>query len=379
MMVGSYKIGDVQIFQEEVFMRTATIACRGKNQKSIGRSVDKAIDMKVYNNHIPSLGGYINESYINLDLETLRLIDNDDQKRYSYISRNTKFLDKNLLNVFFIKLLVNDTDVITDSDIEYLNLMLTWEMNDIYVMPIIEFIGEKDRRARTEAYADFVTRMLDNKNSIILGNLNVGVSVPAYFSRKEIPSVMNLYMGENHAPTFVTLDFANQRISDTKRMGVVRATTNYFIEKNEERYFLYGLGVKPFKRGDANPIAEDMHLAETGFNAFGGPHGKKGVKRYVPPPQHWGQLGKVFGSEDFCYHSLIMDHARETFLDWSGEMYSIDTNSTFEEVAPKANPIIKRYNFCQLNQELKKISEAIRKNDNDFIEDVLKDKPKPPK
>lgn len=375
-MVGIYKIDQVELFQDEVFMRAAAISSKGRCQTSIGRAVDKAIDKKVYNNHIPVLGDYINESYLNIDLQTLRAIDSDDERRARFIADNTKFLDKNLLNVFFVKLSVKDGERIEDSDIEYLTLMLTWQMNDIYVMPIIEFEGEMDRPSRVAAYGDFVRRMLEAKGRLVKGKLNVGASVPAYYSRKQLPALFELYGKEDFAPTFVTLDFANARISDPKRLGIVQATMAYFDNAEEERYFLYGLGVKPYKRGEDRPAAEDMFLAESGFNAFGGPHGKKGIKRFIPKPETWEQLGKAFYRREYRYSDLADKAVREEALEWSSDKYGVSVDTPFEIFAPKAGPILKRFNFVNLNTELKELTEAVRKGDGDLIRDKMKGKPR---
>ena len=365
-MVDNYRVSDVHIFEGEVFMRAATLSASEKSQKNIGRAVDRSIDKKVYNRHIPRLGNYINESYINIDIENLRQIDNDDVKRASFIGNNTKFLDKNLLNIFFIKLIIRSNEQIKESDLEYLNQMLMWEMNDIYVMPTLEFDDSVGRPDRVRIYSDFVARMLEMKDRLVPGKLNVGLSVPLYFSKKQIGELFSLYRNEPVAPTFVSIDYGNTRVSDPKQMGKVLTTIKQFRENNEEKYFMYALNARPYKRGETHPIAEDLGLAKTGFNGFGGPHYPP-APRYVPPATEWSQLGKIFENYDHRYYPLSEEGPRNEFLTWAENDYSIDELKPPREIAGVVRPIVKRYNFCKVNEELKEISDAVRKSDDDYL------------
>lgn len=373
-MVLSYEVKDVNIYAEKVFMRYARLKVGSRSQETFAKSISPEIDRKVLSRIEKGIGTLINEIYLNLDLQKLREIDNDEDKQDRFIRENTKFLERNCINVIFIKLIVREGDNLTQGDIEYINDLLLWETNSIYVVPILEFEGDIDKPRRVEIYDQFVKDILDMKERSVPGSLRVGLSIPSYYPRKKIENLFSLYENENKEPAFICVDFANQRISDRKRIGILPAINRHFLDESNEKYFIYGLNVRPYKRGENIPLAEDLLLVECGFNAFGPVHGKKGVRRFFPARTCWDHYPKLFWKMDYLYYPLSDDEKRKQWLTWRSELYDTDIEDDFKKASKGAAITIKRFNHLALNEELKELADGVRSGDSDLINQKLENK-----
>ncbi|MBO4357803.1 MAG: hypothetical protein J5813_06545, partial [Candidatus Methanomethylophilaceae archaeon] len=255
-MVNKYSVDDTQIYNEEAFMRVATLSVSDKKQKTIAKSLDhRWLDRKVFDS-ITSSNNVINEIYLNMDLDQLRALSNDDILFENYIRTNSSFINAGALNVLFINLKVG-AEMPDSDDITYLNHILTWGTNDIYLMPILQFNGV-ERREEIDHYADFVTKMIECKNSMVPGNLNLGISIPSFYRYKQLDKLLSLYDVENTEPTFVSIDFSRTGFDDTKRIGIVNTINTHFKENKVEDYFLYGFNVRTYRRGQPSPVSDEM-------------------------------------------------------------------------------------------------------------------------
>ena len=369
-MVNKYSINDTQVYDEEAFMRVATLSVNDKRQRTIAKSLDhRFVDRRVFNS-ITSSNNLINEIYLNMDLDHLRAFSDDTGLFDSYVNSYSSFLTAGALNVLFINLKVG-TNQLTSEDITCLNHILTWLKNDVYVMPTLQFDGI-DRRAEMDMYSAFVKDMIECKNSMVPGNLNLGINVPSYYRYKDLDKLFKLYDVENTEPTFITVDFNRAGIDDTKRMGVVNTINRHFMEEGVEDYFLYGLNVRNYKKRQVNPVSDEMMIARSGFNAVGAPHYDP-VKRVIPPTTKLIQLGVVFNRDDYCFHPLTEKQQMDRFLEWSSDLcYEFDIEGDLRTEAPKIRPVMKKYNLCMENQEFFDLSTAIRKSDSDVIKEKLK-------
>lgn len=363
-MSRSYKISKTEIIEEPVFMRVAELESPRKSVKSLVRSVDSYTYKKTLEKALSEFDTLINEIYLRMDLETLRRLDDDPEELKRYISRHSRFLlYDDLVNIFFIRLTLNEKDEIEKKDIEYLNGLLLYQLNDIYVMPILEFRGEIDKPKRIEIYNNFVKSLLQEKNTS-RPDLRVAITVPAYYPRRRLDTLFSLFSDENKEPTLVVVDFANQRPTDPSRIGIIPTVNNYFLENGVEKYFIYGLNVKPHKKGQFDPIAEEILLVESGFNAIGAAY-KTGEVRVIIPPQKWEHLNKLFDRGDYKYHPLSEADRREELHSWMEQYLNFGVD--FSEVRSTINRYVRQYNFYQLNFELSQLSEMVWKGDMDGI------------
>jgi len=237
-------------------------------------------------------------------------------------------------------------------------------------MPILQFNGV-ERREEIDHYADFVTKMIECKNSMVPGNLNLGISIPSFYRYKQLDKLLSLYDVENTEPTFVSIDFSRTGFDDTKRIGIVNTINTHFKENKVEDYFLYGFNVRTYRRGQPSPVSDEMLIARRGFNAVGAPHYEKS-NRMIPPTTQLSQLGVVFESDDYHFHHLTDKKQFDSFSDWASDNnYSIDLKGDLPKEAPKIRTVMKKYNLCKENSEFFDLSDAIRKNDTDVIKDRL--------
>jgi hypothetical protein len=67
----------------------------------------------------------------------VRELDSESSAQDRYILSRSKFLNNDLINVLLVKLRIEGEQTLVDADYEYLNSLLTWPRNDIYVMPLL--------------------------------------------------------------------------------------------------------------------------------------------------------------------------------------------------------------------------------------------------
>lgn len=371
-MSKNYEIGNVSIFQDFAFMRLAELRVFAKKVCDFVRAVDKNVRKPVLED-VTKNRQLINEIYIRLDLGILKKIDNDPELQKEFIQRNTRFLEeKALLNIFFIKIILKEGEELDKNDISYLNDLLLYQLNDIYIVPLIEFRGEISKPKRIEIYNKFVKDILEEKNSTVAGELRVGISIPSYYPRRKLEDLFSIYEKENKEPTFIVIDYAYQRPSDASKIGIIPRVNNYFLKEGNEKYFIYGFNVKPYKKGEESPIAEDIFLMEAGFNAVGGAYRHLQVYRRFPPPQGWEHINKIFSAEEYRYYPLVKREYRRELEKKIGKLLNKDIK--LEKVSGTANIYVKQYNFHTLNNELFILSDIIRKNEIELLKKKLQGK-----
>lgn len=354
-MSRSYSVKRVEIVEDSVFLKVAKLKVLNKEIKDFTRSVDRYTYKKTLECSLKEFDSLINEIYIRMDLKTLRRVDSDPDEQKKFINRNIHFLDySNLINIFFLKIIIKRGEKLDKKDIEYINSLLLYQLNDIYVIPVLEFEGEIDKPTRILLYNKFVKRLLEEKN-ITNPNLRIGISVPPYYPRRKLDSLFSLYADENKEPTFVAVDFAYQRPTDPSRIGIIPTINSYFL-KNNEKYFIYGFNVKPYKKGEHTPPSEELMLIESGFNAIGGAYRNTKVKVIIPP-RTWDHLNKIFHDADYRYHPLSESSKRQCLESWLRQFLEFDVN--LQRVKSTVNRYAKQYNFYSLNKEFSHISKAV--------------------
>ena len=361
MMVQKYEITDVSMINEYSVSlpRNVTLKVGNRSLNHISKCTERTTDVRTIDSIIGK--NVLNECYIDLSLTKLRELDSNRAAQDQYIYSRSKFLDRGMINVLMIKLRLEGNDVLNDLDYGYLNSLLSWKSNDIYVMPILEF----DDRKRTDMvaiYDNFVKRMLEEKKQWTK-NINIGMSIPQMYPRRNIESLFELYSDER--PTFVAVDFNNSRMD--RPSDVTGTILRHFEKEKEENTFLYGVNVKPYKRGAENTSAWDIYMVHGSFNAIGPTHSKP---RAVSLPGDWSNMGRIFDSNTIEYRTIDSNH-RDNFIDWMKRSYDLDIDSDFKKNQKSMYPYLKRYNFQYTNDVLSDFSSAISKNDTDYIKDMI--------
>ncbi|MDR1404383.1 MAG: hypothetical protein LBJ20_02285 [Candidatus Methanoplasma sp.] len=309
----------------------------------------------------------MNECYIDLTLDKLRVLDSDRTAQEKYIMSRSKFLDRGLINVLIIKLRIESGQGLEKEDYDYINSLLQWERNDIYAMPILEFGKGFDSTARVNHYDDFVTEMLGQKPSWFKDDVNVGMSVPSFYPRRPINNLFRLY-GDEH-PTFVAVDFNNSRMD--KPDGIVSTILSHFLKEKEDNTFMYGVNVKPYKKGAEISSAWDVYTIHGAFNAIGPTHSKP---HSIVVSGDWSSMGRIFDSDNLTY--LKMDGAhRDSFIYWISDSYGIELHPEFGKNDKSLYSYLKRYNFEMINRKLSEISKAINDGDEGYLKDVKSQMP----
>lgn len=358
-MVSKYSISNVSIVEgspEFSSPRNVTLEANGHKLDHLSKCTERTTDVQTLKNTAD--GKVLNECYIDLSLNKLRELDSDRSAQDQYILSRSKFLNNNLINVLMVKLRVEGNQTLVDADYEYLNSLLSWSRNDIYVMPLLEF-EDKKRTDRVEMYDSFVKRMLEEKKSWISDDVNIGMSIPQIYPRRNIADLFKLYSDE--APTFIAVDFNNSRMD--KPSDITGTLLKHFNTLKEEKFFMYGVNVKPYKRGAENTSAWDIYMVHGAFNAIGPTHSKP---RAMVLPGDWSNIGRIFDSETVEY-KVIDDAHRDMFIDWMSTSYGIELDRDFKRNGKSLYPYLKRYNFQSTNGVLGEFSKAIRDNDDDYV------------
>lgn len=236
------------------------------------KCIERTTDVRI----LEKVGKVLNECYIDLTLSKLRELDSDCEAQDRYILSRSKFLDRGMINILVIKLRLEKGEELVDQDYDYLNNLLTWRRNDIYMMPILDFGESIDRKDRLERYDRFVDRMLQDRFNWINGNCRIAMSIPDYIPRRMVDALFERY--DDCGPTFVGIDFNNSRMD--KPSDKVGTVLNHFRLIGEDETFLYGINAKPYRKGD-DVSAWDIYLTHGSFNAIGPVHSKP---RMVPAP-----------------------------------------------------------------------------------------------
>jgi hypothetical protein len=368
-MVNSYEITDIKRL-EGTRLKNATLRTRMGCSRNISKSIERTTDLKTLS-RIGS-GDVINECYIDLTLDKLREIDSDRHAQETYINSRAKFLERGYLNVFIVKLGIGGGQKLEQMDYEYLNNLLGWSMNSIYVMPTLEFDSSIPRELHIPLYDDFIDNMLKVKKEWYLDKINYGAMIPSFYPQRRVGSLLDRYDINASESMFIAVDFNNSRI-DSRPGDVVNKIHAYLDEKNAEKTFLYGVNVKPYKKGETVASALDIHSVHLSFNAMGPTHSKP--RKAIIVANDWASAGKIYQHEDYSYHRLDEIPVRDDFIDWAEKSYGEELHADFTKNKKSPYSSIKRYNFEHANKELFKISDAIKKNDKDAIKSLFENKP----
>jgi hypothetical protein len=370
-MVAKYRISNVSIVEGSPKFsspRNVTIESNGHRLDHLSKCTERTTDVQTLKNTTD--GKVLNECYIDLSLNKLRELDSDRSAQDQYILSRSKFLNNSLINVLMVKLRIEGEQTLVDADYEYLNSLLSWSRNDIYVMPLLEF-EDKKRIDRVKTYDLFVKKMLEEKKSWISDDMNIGMSIPQIYPRRNINDLFKLYSDED--PTFIAVDFNNSRMD--KPSDITGTILKHFNILNEEKFFMYGVNVKPYKRGVENTSAWDIYMVHGAFNAIGPTHSKP---RAMVLPGDWSNIGRIFDPDSIEYR-VIDDAHRDVFIDWISANYDVELNKDFKRNSKSLYPYLKRYNFQSTNDVLWKFSRAIRDSDDDYVrkmQDVIPDEMK---
>lgn len=374
-MVRNYEIGAVQVDNEHSFMRNVELKTERVSLSYFTKAVSPDLTERyIRERHIPAFSGGTLEIHMPLDLAKLRYMDSDEEKRAAFFTRNfpENLQGTSLLSVVVLTIDIKVGDEISEDDVEYINDILMWEANDIYITPILKFqdgIGTEDR---VRIYDDFVKRLLEEKNKVTR-NLRVGMSVPFFYPRKKINNIFGLYSAEDKVPQFVLMDFARSRLTSHSMIGKIQRVKANFNEEGAEKYYLYGFNVKPHKRGDEVPLAEDVGTFLSGLNSIGKTYRlSDNPVRYIPTPDAWWKLPKAFTADDYKYHTLEEKSIKNRFKAWSDE--NLGTNIDADTPKGHYYKHISRYNNFHVNQEVKELSTFVKNGEADSIQERIGEK-----
>lgn len=361
-MVQKYDISNVMTIEGNVSSMPRNVTLKVGSSRSldhISKCTERTTDIRT----IERTGDkkVLNECYIDLSLTKLRELDGNRAAQDQYIYSRSKFLDKGMINVLMIKLRLEGNDVLNDQDYEYLQALLSWKSNDIFVMPILEF-EDKKRNDMVSTYDNFVRTMLVGKENWV-DDINIGMSIPQMYPRRNIGNLFNIYSDEK--PTFIAVDFNNSRMD--RPSDVTGTILKHFKEEKEENVFLYGVNVKPYKRGAENTSAWDIYMAHGSYNAIGPTHSKP---RAMVLPGDWSNMGRIFDQDSVEYRTIDPEH-RDTFIGWMKDSYNLDINVDFKKNEKSLYPYLKRYNFQFTNDLLSDFSKAICEQDTDYVKHMV--------
>jgi hypothetical protein len=242
-------------------------------------------------------------------------------------------------------------------------------------MPIIRYEGDVSHPEKIERYNGFVKKMLGFKKTSTVSALRPGLSIPPYYLGRKVTGLFDLYKNEKKEPDFVVMDFGGMRLTDQHLIASVPRVIQHFKNEGKEKYYLYGLNVKPHKSGEDTSRAEDLYLVTCGFNSFGDWY-RAPIRRSFPPPQ-WRQF-RTFRQKDYRYHRIAENNDRTTLEAWMENTYGAGAASEYRDVEgqpkPKVSVAVRRYNFHSLNSEMAALSDGVAKSDNTFLKQRLADK-----
>ena len=391
-MAGKYRIGKVDENDEYAFLRVVELETEKSKISTLTRAVDKkATGRFIRDIYLPSVNESIFEIYIKLDVNTLREIDNDVEKRDRFIRRH--ILDSiesagNITKMLVITLIITPENMdpskesyLNDQDIGYINDMLMWVYNDIYVVPILHFepkrITDENGNVidtievpsdkRMEFYTNFVKRLLEEKNTIS-EKVMPTVTIPIFYKRRAIEDLFELYKDEAYEPNFVVVDFGNTRLLSQKMIGVLPRVHKHFTSLDEEKYFIYGFNVKPHRKGMQIANAEDIGTYLSGINAIGPSHKLSKAPVVIINPS-LATLPKILDDNDYKYHSLDSKGTQGILEEWSIRYYDKEIDYRDPKKVPRG--IINKHNIYKVGVEAAKISEIIKKGETEILKEKL--------
>lgn len=322
----------------------------------------------------------LNECYIDLTLDKLRELDDDGDAQNAYICRRSKFMDRGMVNVLMIKIRLPQDDWFNKQDYDYVNNLLSWDSNDIYVMPLLEFDdsanGKMGHPEATAKYEKFVCQMLEKLPSWFSNDLTIGMSVPQYYSRRRLEKVLFGEIYKDYDPRFVAMDFKNSRLN--KPGSTLKTVLHHFMCENDRAdrgpFFIYGVNVKPFRKGTDRSEAWDIFTTTSGFSAVGTTHTKPHPV-FAPADEGWAGAGKVYSADEISYLKMKDEKDHLPLKEWIDDNYGIDIRDGSPGIAGRAYPYLRRFNFEKTNGTLEQLTAAAREGNLKEIDGMLDKRP----
>jgi len=373
-MAGNYEIKKVHLSEDFAMLRVPEIEVEGSSIDTLSRAVSKKLPQSFLDKtYVRDVGKTFYEVFMRIDLPTLREIDSDSDKRQAFIDSRlppnvaaSNAVNGNLIPIIVLDIDIRVGDVILNSDIEYINDILTWISNKIYVTPLLIFADEIKKDDRIKFYTDFVKRLLENKQTLS-SRIRAAASVPNFYPRTKVPEVLSMYDHENKSPSFVVVDFERSRITSSKMIGVTNSVRRFFtdVKEDEPKYAIYAFNVKPYKKGEENPMAEDLGCYISGISTIGDTYRlTKAYRIYIPPAQNLSDLPKVFNADSYKYMKLDNEIAVSEFKQW----YETNTGKHIEGGPySKYAPYTYRFNVQKTGTEVVEISRMIQKGENEEL------------
>ena len=379
-MAGNYEISKVNLNEEYALLRVPEIQVEGSKVVNLSRAVSKKLPnsfiTNVYLNNVKST---FYEVFMRIDLARLRNIDSDPDARQAFIdSRFPPNIAANgayrsrLIPLIILVVEINVGDRLLESDIDYINDIITWVSNKIYVTPILRFADEINRSDRIKFYEDFIKRLLISKKTLPSG-IRAAASVPTLYPPTKIPEVLERYKDENKSPSFVVIDFDRNRMTSSRMIGATNGVRRYFRreEGEEPKYAIYAFNVKPYKKGIEASLAEDIGCYLSGISVIGDSYKLSPVnKLFIPPAVKLSDLPKIFDTESYMYERLSTDNLVGRFSNW----YASLTDKTINAPYSKYSPYIYRFNIEKTATELTKLSKMVVNGEIESLKEKLKNK-----
>ena len=352
----------------------------GKRIEGLCKCTERITDLSTLKRIDGYSGRILNECYIDLTLDKLRELDDDSEAQNTYICRRSKFMDRGMVNVLMIKIRMPQDASLTDQDYDYVNNLLAWDSNDIYVMPLLEFDDSGDGKMghpeATLKYEEFVRRMLEELPSWFSSDLTIGMSVPQYYSRRRLEKVLFGEIYKDHDPRFAAIDFRNSRLSKpgSTLKTVLRHYMNEMNAADRRPFFIYGVNVKPYRKGTSKSEAWDIYTAASGFSAVGTTH-MKPHPVFAPADEGWAGAGKVYCADEISYLRMENENDHLPLKEWIDDNYGIDIRDGSPGIAGRAYPYLRRFNFEKANGTLERLTVASKEGDIREIDGVLDKRP----
>ncbi|MGE9811290.1 hypothetical protein ACLIKE_08120, partial [Ferroplasma acidiphilum] len=139
-MAGNYEIKKVHQSEDFAMLRVPEIEVEGSSIDTISRAVNKKIPQAFIRTYTKDIGKTFYEVFMKTDLPNLRAIDSDCEKRQNFIDSRlppnvaaANAVNGNLIPTIILVIDIGVGDVLLDSDVQYINDILTWVSNKIYV------------------------------------------------------------------------------------------------------------------------------------------------------------------------------------------------------------------------------------------------------
>ncbi len=366
-MANNYIVSNVAIEDSEAFLRVATLKSGSAEYSTLAVSLDRRVPGK---SEAPGVNA-MNEVYMPLDTATIEAVDGDPDRQESFLRGHSRLVDGSRVNVCLVNYLLAPGERPIPKNLAYLNDLLLWSLNHVYVPPTLTF-HKTDKRppeARVQIYDDFVSELLTLKNQTVTGRLRTGITVPRFYPRGSLDGLFNLFSKENTEPVFVAIDFANSKLATTSIEQKVASTHRHFAGEKEENYFVYGMRVRPRRKGPPPGCAEDITSLMSGLNAVGRPHRDAPLKMKMPPFS-WDAM-IAFHRSRYVYDRLLSEKpTRDAF-----EEYLARQHTDVPDFSKDASPQDQRYgahasNFArrELNIEASLVAKEVRSSDTRAIQ-----------